>query len=858
MHTSPKQFLPITLFAILSGVSVLSATPLIWDADPVTATLQDGGGAWDTVANNWWDGAANVRWNNATPDSAVFGSASGAAGVVTNLVAITVANITFNPALSGSYTLTNSAANPLTLANTTVTNNANAAINAVLAGTGFTKEGGAQLSLRPPANNIYSGPTLVNHGILALNSSTASRVLIPGDLTVNSGATVTNTGSSGPLADTSTVTVNSGGTFSCGSDVIGTLVLAGGNVIQLTAETLTAANVDARSGAVLQNSTSAAKLDGNLIKSTSGTVTLTSKGSTAAGGGLTNTVVNDGALILDYVQNSSKLNDAGTLTVNGGTLVQINGSHSEQLGALTLAGGVITNAGGTAKFTLAAGNYDARAGAVYTVFTGAAGLTKTTPGTLVLAAVHTYSGTTLISDGILQLGDGILSGTVNTSTITNNATLVLDPGSAATFSTTIGGTGTLVKTGGGTANLTQINSYLGSTTLSNGVLTIDSDATLGDGNGILNLSGGTLSSTASRTTTTAPLTNPVNVNGDSAITTSSTSATVDLNLSNDSISGTAGTLTFRNDAPSGTGVFVPRFSGSSFNFTRPIVIANGSFGTTRLDSYNTTGTTQIFSGAISGTGGYRRNANAAGTGGATVFNGNNTYTGPTDVTRGLLQVNGTLGTNVVTIGPTGTLGGNGTINGPVLIQSGGTLATGTSIGQLTISNTLVFQITATNVSELNKALGTNDLIRGLTSVTYNGILVVNNLAGTLAANDTFKLFDAASYSGSFASFSLPPLATGLSWNTSGLTNNGTLTITGTATATPQIGSALLDGHNLILTGGGGTVGANYYVLTSTNAALPLAAWKSIATNQFIAGGNFNFTNLVDPRKPNLFFILQVP
>src|SRR5439155_967515 len=80
--------------------------------------------------------------------------------------------------------------------------------------------------------------------------------------------------------------------------------------------------------------------------------------------------------------------------------------------------------------------------------------------------------------------------------------------------------------------------------------------------------------------------------------TSSTAATVDLNLSSGTVGGSAGTLTFRNDAASGTGVFQPRFS-AGFTFGRPIVINNGSFGTTLLQSFNTTGNDQTFNGVIS-------------------------------------------------------------------------------------------------------------------------------------------------------------------------------------------------------------------------------------------------------------------
>jgi hypothetical protein len=47
------------------------------------------------------------------------------------------------------------------------------------------------------------------------------------------------------------------------------------------------------------------------------------------------------------------------------------------------------------------------------------------------------------------------------------------------------------------------------------------------------------------------------------------------------------------------------------------------------------------------------------------------------------------------------------------------------------------------------------------------------------------------------------------------------------------------------------------VLTSTNLALALTNWISIATNTF-TGGNFNATNTVNPSAPQNYFLLRVP
>jgi autotransporter-associated beta strand protein len=463
----------------------------------------------------------------------------------------------------------------------------------------------------------------------------------------------------------------------------------------------------------------------------------------------------------------------------------------------------------------------------------------------------------LISDGILQLGDGSTSGSISTTggaLITNNSVLVLNPSPAgASVANSITGTGSIIKIGSGTNTFTGANSYSGSTTISNGILSINSSSTLGDGTGTLNLAGGTLSSTASRTASSAPVANPVNLTADSAITTISTSATVDFNLNSDSIGGSAGTLTFSNAAPSGTGVFQPRFSGSSFNFSRPIVIANGSFGTTRLDSYNTNGTLQTFSSVISGTGGYRRNASTASLAGTTIFIADNLYTGLTEVNRGTLLVNGSLAAaSSVTVGGSsqnGTLGGNGVIKGPVSVLINGTLSPGGSIGILTISNSLTFASGSACFMELNKSTPTNDLARGITTVIYAGTLTVTNLAGTLALNDTFKLFDATSYSGSFSATNLPALDPGLAWDVTGLTNNGTIKIVAAVVSSPTLNYAQTNNVSTFSWTGG------FKLQSQTNLLTVGLVTNSSAWFDYPGGGTSPVAVTNDPASPSVFFRL---
>ncbi len=180
-----------------------------------------------------------------------------------------------------------------------------------------------------------------------------------------------------------------------------------------------------------------------------------------------------------------------------------------------------------------------------------------------------------------------------------------------------------------------------------------------------------------------------------------------------------------------------------------------------------------YAGAISGTGMVEKQG-----AGKLVLTGRHTYTGATTVSAGTLLVNGTIGASAVTVITNGILGGNGLIQGPVTIQSAGRLAPGTSIGALTISNAL--SLSGVTVMELHAAARTNDLVRGLTSVTYGGTLMLSNLAGTITASNAFKLFSANSYGGAFSA--LIPASPGqdLAWNTNTFATDGTLRVVSTS------------------------------------------------------------------------------
>jgi autotransporter-associated beta strand protein len=256
------------------------------------------------------------------------------------------------------------------------------------------------------------------------------------------------------------------------------------------------------------------------------------------GAGVTLRKLGDGTLTIPANgNNGGNIIEAGTLTigpggqagfgplvVNAGSF-DLNGVSSTAVKLLSGAGGAIVNSNASTQANLSI--YDDAPG-VNTfsgTISGNISLSKYGFGTLVLGGSNTYTGTTEIQRGMLQLSDanalqgsglkldfsGQLAfspsiGVFNIGQLTDFNDIRMSDASGAPVTLQVGGnntngfcsgilsgSGSLVKNGTGSLILSNVNTYDGGTVVNNGTLTLTSTGMLGSGALAVNGNGGALS-----------------------------------------------------------------------------------------------------------------------------------------------------------------------------------------------------------------------------------------------------------------------------------------------------------------------------------------------------------------------------
>jgi autotransporter-associated beta strand protein len=443
------------------------------------------GGNWDTSAANWLNGDIATNWNNANPDSAVFGATG--AGTVNLTAPITVNSLTFSNA---GYVL---AGNTLSLggAPSRITTVSDATIASVVAGSAALSKAGAG-TLFMSGLNTLGGSVSINAGTLSV-ASTAKLLL------------------SGTYSGTPVVSVSGGGTLAFNASDPFNYDLAGGlGALDFGPARLVLNNGVIQYNSSVGNTPAAYGANDNSAHSLTtgtgaGTILVASAGATwtlgtyrpGSSSSLNDGIVNNGGLVVSGAGNLNirkYITGSGGLTKNGpGTLVLGPAPQAAKTGwDNAYTGDTLINAG-TLQLR---GDYVA---ANYTVpiplGPGKGNATVNGPGVLDLntrsITVNGLSGNGLVTSSAA----GALVFTVGA----NDQTAVFSGGIQNGA-----GTVALTKTGVGTLTLSGVNSYTGPTTVSAGTLVIN--GSLAASTAVTVLAGATLGGTGT-------VTGPVTLNG---------------------------------------------------------------------------------------------------------------------------------------------------------------------------------------------------------------------------------------------------------------------------------------------------------------------------------------------------------
>ena len=366
------------------------------------------------------------------------------------------------------------------------------------------------------------------------------------------------------------------------------------------------------------------------------------------------------------------------------------------------------------------------------VISGTGSLTQAGSGTLILSGANTYTGGTTISAGTLQVGNGGTTGSI-TGNVADNAALAFNRTDSVTYGGVVSGTGSLTQAGSGTLILTGANTYTGGTTISAGTLQIGNGGTTGSITGDV-ANNGALAFNRSDSVTYGGV-----VSGTGSLTQAG-AGTLIFAGANTYTGGTtisAGTLQIGNGGTTGS------ITGN--------VVDNAALAFNRSDSVT-------YAGVVSGTGSLTK----AGAG-TLIFANDNTYTGGTTISAGILQVGnggntGSIIGNVVdnsalvfnrsdSITFDGSISGTGSVDK----QGGGTLiltGTNTFTGTLTVSaGALQIGNGGTTGSIAGDVVTNATLVFNRSGTTTYGGMLSGTGGLTQAGSGTLVLTGASTYTG---------------------------------------------------------------------------------------------------------------
>ncbi len=513
-----------------------------------------------------------------------------------------------------------------------------------------------------------------------------------------------------------------------------------------------------------------------LTKTSKNTVYLVGIGNTALGG----ITISEG--VLGFQGTSTLGNPASTLSIASGATLEIYATGTNILAkTVSMSTGKISNENGVNTMigttSLSGSNaFDITGGSSLTMggnIGGSGSFWKhSATGTLLLTGTNAYSGMTVVSGGILQVGNGGLSGTLGTGTISNNTTITFNRSNNITVGNLIRGTGSINQNGSGMLTLSGINnSYSGSTVINSGTLAVGSDSALGS--------------------------SLLNFNGNNGVFRSANNFT--RSLGNEIVFGGT-TATFGGE---GSGDLI--FNGAGVNngtLTKTLIVSNA----------NTT-----INNAITNRGAIIKDGP-----GTLVLGGNNTFTNTTTVNAGTLRIDAEnrLGLNPAVYNP-GHLTLNGgalqTLANVTIDDANRGITLGVDGGSINVGNgaTLTMHKPLTGPGDLTKT-GAGTLLTTVTN-SFSGATLISS--GTLALSG----------SASIAATPTIDLAAAAILDVSGVTefkiqNSQTLTGLGTVN-----GSAQIDG-TISPTGSAGRLGFNDDLSLRGSALMNLTKTGSIVTN----------------------------